>query len=133
MKNLFVLSCTLLIGISVFSCKDDDYETIDSTEKIKIDSVLVPYDTMYVNKVQNIKTFSTYATTCNGFFGYDYIHTGSFSRDVTAYQYTSNGNCTIYNHQNASILKFSPNQTGTYTLRFWKGDNNWITKTIVVQ
>ncbi|MCW3167112.1 hypothetical protein OMO38_01105 [Chryseobacterium sp. 09-1422] len=121
-------------GISLVSCKDDDdYETIQSVDKVKIDSVAIVNDTMDVYSVQSIRTYSTYTSGCQGFYGYDYIHTGNFERDVTAYQFNTNGVCTQSTHKSANQFNFSPQQAGTYTFRFWKGDNSWITKTIVVE
>lgn len=134
MKTFFNISVIIVfVGLSLISCKDDDYETIESADKIKIDSVTIVNDTMAVFSVQSIRTYSTYASQCQGFYGYDYIHTANFSRDVTAYQYRTNGSCTQANHTSANQINFSPQQVGTYTFRFWNGDNSWITKTIIVE
>ncbi|MCU7616417.1 hypothetical protein NZ698_04345 [Chryseobacterium sp. PBS4-4] len=135
MKTLFNTALSVIfVGISLVSCKDDDdYETIQSTEKVKIDSVKIINDTMSVFSVQSIRTYSTYASQCDGFYGYDYIHTGNFTRDVTAYQYHTNGSCAQANHVSANQINFSPQQAGTYTFKFWTGNNTWITKTIVVE
>ncbi len=135
MKTLFNTALSVIfIGLSFVSCnEDDDYETIQSTEKVKIDSVKIVNDTMAVFGVQSIRTYSTYASQCEGFYGYDYVHSGNFARDVTAYKYLTNGSCTQANQVSANQINFSPQQTGTYTFKFWKGDNTWITKTIVVE
>jgi len=135
MKTLFSAALSVIfIGLSLVSCKDDDdYETIQSADKVKIDSVKIVNDTMSVFSVQSIRTYSTYASQCEGFYGYDYIHTSNFTRDVTAYQYHTNGSCVQANHVSANQINFSPQQAGTYTFKFWTGDNTWITKTIVVE
>lgn len=135
MKSFLSTSLWIIfVGVSLVSCKDDDeYETIESVGKVKIDSVAIVNDTMDVYSVQSIRTYSGYASGCQGFYGYDYIHNGNFGRDVTAYQYQSNGACQKSTHQSANQFNFSPQQKGTYTFRFWKGDNSWITKTIVVK
>ena len=135
MKSLLKISfAAAVLGVFFTSCKDDDdYQTIESVDKVKIDSVKIVSDTMSVFSVQSIRTYSTYASTCRGFYGYDYVHTGEFDREVTAYQYLTNGMCSQVNHKSANQINFSPRKKGNYTFRFWNGNNNWITKTIVVE
>ena len=126
--------CLAFASVLLMSCKDDDdYETIESVDKVKIDSVSIVNDTMDVYSVQSIRTYSNYTSGCQGFYGYDYIHNGNFGRDVTAYQFKTDGICTQGTHKSANQLNFSPQQVGTYTFRFWNGNNTWITKTIVVE
>jgi hypothetical protein len=135
MKTWFNIGLSVAFAaISLTSCNDnDDYETIEYTDRVKIDSVKIVNDTMSVFGIQSIRTYSTYASKCKGFYGYDYIYADDFSRDVTAYQYHTNGTCTQANYTAANQINFSPQKVGTYTLRFWNGDNSWITKTIVVE
>ncbi|MCS3869672.1 hypothetical protein J3D55_002588 [Chryseobacterium ginsenosidimutans] len=124
----------LVLGLLFTSCNDDDdYETIESIDKIKIDSVKIINDTMDVFTVQSIKTYSTYSSHCEGFYGYDYVHTDNSTRTVTAYKYITNGPCTQESYTAPSQINFSPQQTGTYTFKFWNGGTSWITKTIVVE
>ncbi|MBB6369738.1 hypothetical protein [Chryseobacterium shigense] len=134
MKKLLNIGFSaLLSGLVFISCEDDNYETVQSIGKIKIDSVKITKDTMDVFSVQSIKTYSTYSSQCEGFYGYDYIHDSSLERSVTSYKYTTDGPCTQETHIGINQIKFSPRETGTYTFRFWNGGNNWITKTIVVE
>ncbi|MFC3157444.1 hypothetical protein SAMN05443633_10853 [Chryseobacterium arachidis] len=135
MKKFFHIGFSALaLGLFFISCNDDDdYQTIESVDKIKIDSVKIINDTMDVFSVQSIKTYSTYPSHCQGFYGYDYIHNDNLNRTVTAYKYITNGPCTESTYTAASQINFSPQHAGTYTFKFWNGDNNWITKTIVVE
>lgn len=135
MKTLFKAALSVIfVGFSLISCKeDDDYETIQYADKVKIDSVKIVNDTMAVFGVQSIRTYSTYASQCQGFYGYDYIQADNFTRNVTAYQYHTNGSCVQANHVSSNQINFSPQKVGTYTFEFWKGDNSYITKTIVVE
>jgi hypothetical protein len=135
MKKLLTIGFSaVFLGVFLTSCSDDDdYRTIESIDKIKIDSVRVPKDTMNVFSVQSIRTYSTYPSDCQGFYGYDYIYNSNVMRTVTAYKYLTNGSCTQANHVGANQINFSPQQKGTYTFKFWNGANNWITKTIVVK
>ncbi|MBB4805318.1 hypothetical protein HNP38_000590 [Chryseobacterium defluvii] len=135
MKTLLNIGVSAaILGLFVISCDDnDDYQTIETVDKIKIDSVKIVNDTMDVYTVQSIKTYSTYSSHCEGFYGYDYVHSDNLTRTVTAYKYITNGPCAQGNYTAAGQINFSPQHTGTYTFKFWNGDNNWITKTIVVE
>lgn len=108
---LKVTLSSLLIGLSFTSCKDDeDYRTIESVDKVKIDSVSVVNDTMDVFSVQSIRTFSKYSSGCRGFYGYDYIHRNDLEREVTAYQFLTNQPCTDGTYQQANQINFSPDR-----------------------
>ncbi|MGD1317905.1 hypothetical protein [Chryseobacterium sp. 2R14A] len=135
MKSLLKISfASIICGLFFTSCKDDDdYQTIESVDKVKIDSVKIVNDTMDVFSVQSIRTYSTYSSGCKGFYGYDYVHLSDLERDITAYQFTTNGPCTQAIYTGANQINFRPQKVGTYTFKFWNGDNNWITKTIVVE
>lgn len=134
MKKLLNIGFSaLLFGLVTISCNDDDYQTVESIGKIKIDSVKIPQDTMEVYKIQSIKTYSRYPSQCEGFYGYDYAYDNDFERSVTAYKYITNGPCAQSSYTGTSHINFSPRVKGKYTFRFWNGGNNWITKTIVVE
>ncbi|WP_121462043.1 hypothetical protein [Chryseobacterium defluvii] len=133
-KFLNIGASAMVVGLFFTSCNDnEDYRTIESIDKVKIDSVKIVNDTMDVFTVQSIKTYSTYSSQCEGFYAYDYIHNNNLTRTVTAYKYITNGPCAQGMFSGASQINFSPQQVGTYTLKFWSGDNTWITKTIVVE
>nr|WP_315027749.1 hypothetical protein [uncultured Chryseobacterium sp.] len=134
MKKLLNIGFSVLVlGTFFVSCNDDEYNTIDSIGKIKIDSVRLVNDTMNVLGVQRIRTYSTYPSQCQGFYGYDYVYDTNFERSITAYKFITNGPCNQGNHVIASQINFSPQRKGTYSLKFWNGGDNWITKTIVVE
>lgn len=134
MKKLLNIGlATVLFGFTMISCNDDDYETIESIDKIKIDSVKIVNDTMDVFALQSIKTYSTYPSQCQGFYGYDYIYNNNLERTVTAYKYITNGPCAQNSYTGANQINFSPRQKGKYTFKFWNGGDHWITKTIVVK
>ncbi|MGR3857956.1 MULTISPECIES: hypothetical protein [Chryseobacterium] len=132
-KLLNIGSSVFLLGVLLVSCNDDDYHTIESIDKIKIDSVKIVNDTMDVYAIQSIKTYSTYPSHCEGFYGYDYVYNNNLERTVTSYKYITNGPCTQGKYVGANQINFSPQSKGTYTFKFWNGGNNWITKTIVVK
>jgi hypothetical protein len=133
-KFLNIGFSAVILGLFLTSCNDDDdYQTIESIDKIKIDSVKIANDTMDVFTVQSIRTYSIYPSHCEGFYGYDYIHNDNLTRSVTAYKYITNGPCVQNSFTGTNQINFSPQQTGTYTFKFWNGGSNWITKTIVVE
>ncbi|MCA6066170.1 hypothetical protein JI747_003200 [Chryseobacterium sp. RG1] len=135
MKKLINIGISVVVlGLILTSCNDDDnYQTVEAVEKVKIDSVKIINDTMDVFTVQSIKTYSVYQSNCEGFYGYDYIHDDNVTRSVTAYKFRTDGGCEPSTKTFANQIKFSPQQTGTYTFKFWNGGNTWITKTIVVE
>ncbi|PJJ66750.1 hypothetical protein [Chryseobacterium geocarposphaerae] len=135
MKNFINIGVSVvMLGLILTSCNDDnDYQTVEAVEKVKIDSVKIINDTMDVFTVQSIKTYSVYQSNCEGFYGYDYIHDDNVTRSVTAYKYRTDGACQPSTKTFASQINFSPQQIGTYTFKFWNGGNTWITKTIVVE
>ncbi|MDR3025198.1 hypothetical protein [Chryseobacterium sp.] len=134
MKKLLNIGFSvLLFGGLLVSCNDDDYHTIESIDKIKIDSVKIVNDTMDIFAIQSIKTYSTYPSHCDGFYGYDYVYNTNLERTVTSYKYITNGPCTQGSYVGANQINFSPQRKGTYTFKFWNGGNNWIAKTIVVE
>ena len=134
MKNFLALGFSaLLLGLFLVSCNDDDYDTVESVDKIKIDSVKIAKDTMNVYAIQSIKTYSTYPSQCEGFYGYDYIYNNNLERTVTAYKYRTGGPCAQGSYVAGSKINFNPQKKGTYTFKFWNGGNNWISKTIVVE
>jgi hypothetical protein len=134
MKRLLNIGFSaIILGVMITSCNDDDYETIQSIDKVKIDSVRITNDTMNIFDVQHIKTYSSYISQCEGFYGYDYVHSTNLTRTVTAYKFRTDATCSQSTHQAMNQINFNPQQTGTYTFKFWTGTNTWITKTIVVQ
>lgn len=135
MKTILKLSTlAIFFGLVFTSCGfDDDVSTPIQVSKLKIDSISIINDTMDVNSVQSIKTYSTYANSCNHFYGYDYQNLNNLEREITAYQYSTEENCNQSTYVGENMINFNPQQTGTFTLKFWKGDNDWITQNIVVQ
>lgn len=135
MKNLLsIFILTVISSVAFTSCNDDeDYKTIQSVEKVKIDSVSIVNDTMNVFDIQSIRTYQKFTQQCEGFYGYDYVHTADFDRNVTAYKFKTNANCGAGSFTGFNQINFAPKVAGTYNFKFWTGDNTFITKTIVVQ
>lgn len=134
MKSIIQLFSSALILIFVAASCDnkDDYEVMESADPVKIDSVKIINDSMSLGMSQQITTYSSYKKGCQGFYAYDYQHTGATTREIKAFAFNTNGNCQNTSYVAASKINFMPNAVGTYSLKFWNGGNSWITKTIVV-
>lgn len=133
MKHIIQLTLIFTLAITAFSCKSDDenYPEVVQIDKVPIDSVKLVSNTMKVNEVQSIRTYSTYGNGCQDFYEYDYQKL-NFDRNVTAYSFTHNGVCTQALHTEMSQFTFQPVVPGTYTFNFWQSDTSTITETIVV-
>ena len=136
MKRVTTLMAFGALILTVVSCKDDrDYDTIESVSRTVIDSVQIPNDTMQIYDIMPITTYSNYSGSCEGFYGYDYER-DNFDRFVTAYKYKTDGTCEGTTAPRASKINFQPQNTGTYTFKFWQGapadQDTWLEKTVVV-
>ena len=138
MKNIIKISLSLLMVITLMNCNDrNEEDLIQSIDRIKIDSVNIPQDTMAVYSIQTIKTFSNFNTKCEGFYGYDYIYTDQLTRSVSSFKFTTATDCGE-EVTRASQINFQPQTPGAYLFKFWNGknaagENNWIEKTITVK
>lgn len=137
MKNLFKALGIFALLIGLQSCLDRENVEPIEINRIKIDSVKIPLQTMNLYDVQTIKTYSNYGSGCHRFYDYDY-RTDGFNRLVTSYSYEVNENCTQATYVGASQFNFRPIEKGTYTFKFWNGKDTagndlWIDKQIIVQ
>ena len=138
MKSTFLLILAISSALFFTSCKDDRFEgdEITSIDPVKIDSVNIPRDSMEVLSVMPIKTYSNYSSKCEGFYGYDYIHTNEFTRNVTSYKFKTNAQCGEQVTRSSQI-NFQPQKIGNYVFKFWNGkdasgENIWIEKNVKV-
>lgn len=138
MKKILPICFPIALIFSFISCNDRlDGDVIQNIESVKIDSVKIAQDTMDVFTTQSIKTFSNYAKNCEGFYGYDYLHTATLERKVISYKFKTDGNCEE-SVTKASQINFRPQVSGTYLFKFYNGkdpsgNNVFIERNIVVQ
>lgn len=138
MKNIIKFSLSLLMVLTLTNCNDrNEEDLVQSVDRVKIDSVQIPQDTMAVYSIQTIKTFSNFNTKCEGFYGYDYIYTDQLTRSVSSFKFTTATDCGEAVTR-ASQINFQPQTPGDYLFKFWNGkntagENNWIEKTITVK
>lgn len=138
MKNIIKFILLVFMVVTLMNCNDrNDENLVQSVDRIKIDSVKIPQDSMAVFKIQTIKTYSNYANNCEGFYGYDYIHTKQFTRSVSAFKFKTATECGE-DVARVSYINFQPQVPGIYIFKFWNGkdaagQNSWIEKTIKVK
>ena len=138
MKKILSISFPLALIFSFISCNDRlEGDKILDVTAVKIDSVKIAQDTMDVFSTQSIKTYSLYTQNCEGFYGYDYLHTTPLERKVISYKFKTDGNC-LDNITKVSQINFRPQVVGTYLFKFFTGknaagENIFIEKNIVVE
>lgn len=124
MKKILLFSITTVLGFTVINCNDRlEGDQILSTESLKIDSVKIPQSSMDIYTTQTITTYSNYTSKCEGFYGYDYLHTDVLNREVTPYKFKSTAACGDLVTKSSQI-NFRPQQTGTYQFKFYNGKDS---------
>ena len=68
MKNLFKALGIFALFIGLQSCLDRENVEPIEINRIKIDSVKIPLQTMNLYDVQTIKTYSNYGSGCHRFY-----------------------------------------------------------------
>lgn len=121
MKKILLMFLPMALILSVMSCNDrlEGDEILDVTA-VKIDSVKIAQYTMDVYSTQTIKTYSNYTSKCEGFYGYDYIHSGSLEREVISYKFKSDAACGDMVTK-VSQINFQPQKVGIYQFKFYTG------------
>ncbi len=133
MMNCLSRNIVLLLGLSaLFSCnREETSEYITEVAQLKVDSILVPQDTIAINSIQTLRTYFTLQQSCEGLYNIDYQSESGLIRNITPYKYKTNITCGDATAGHSDI-SFTSKEAGTYTLKFYSGENTWITKNIVV-
>ncbi|ESU29951.1 hypothetical protein FLJC2902T_04330 [Flavobacterium limnosediminis JC2902] len=138
MRKIFLL---ILIPFLYLSCtKEPETEDV-AFELLPVNEVELPVS-FNVNKENIIRIKFVRPTECHAFNKFYFEKDGS-SRTIavesTVFKY-DNGGCAVLQNNNVATqnLKFNPDQTGEYTLKFWNGkDSNgvdlFLTYTILVE
>lgn len=138
MRNVFLL---ILVPLLYLSCSKEPETEAVTYELLPVSEVELPSN-FKINKESTIKIKFVQPTECYSFNKIYLEKEGSVSTiavESTVYKH-SNGDCAPVQKENMATqnLKFSPNQTGECTLKFWKGkDSNgadlFLTYTIFVE
>jgi hypothetical protein len=122
MKNLkWIVGLFILSSFALQSCLDDEniqnvtyhYKGIDSIHVGQINSA---------RQVTEITTYYTKISNCENFFDYEYRSLGN-ERTVTMVTFRLPNDCTTETELDSTILRFRPEVPGTYTFRFWNGND----------
>lgn len=112
-----------LIGIFllVVSCNPENDDPNIRYELVPIQNVVIA-DELYFGEENIITVEYSRPTTCHGFNGFLYEKDGN-TRTVAVQNYVvENSDCqTLTNETREQDFTFSPDETGTYTFKFWQG------------
>jgi hypothetical protein len=130
MKKFFrFLVLLLFIGVLVGACKDEEY--IDPAESLSpIVDVTLP-EVGYVNQEINFIVSHAVFNGCGFYSSRKTIMAGN-SLVVTFYAKYRDGICTMDIPIRKTNYQFMPKRKGTYTFKFNKGDNTFLTKEIII-
>ena len=128
MKRLSVLALVGILGLSTFSCLNNDDVDFTNYEYLKTKGVSVDQDSiMPINQTTNIKVNFEKTTSCQEFVQFSILRG---NRDDSV-QYISvlgrrtNGeSCLPSTNIESKILKFTPEKAGKYKLKFWTGKDS---------
>lgn len=124
MKSLKSVVGCIIIGMTIISCLDDEPVSNVNYKYSEIDSIQIG-EINPARSVTEIKTFFTRNNSCETFFDYDYQISGN-ERSVsiiTADVVNNVTNCADISEGVAHTLLFKPDVSGTYTFRFWAGND----------
>nr|WP_294934644.1 hypothetical protein [uncultured Flavobacterium sp.] len=138
MKKIFLL---LMVPFLYLSCsKDSDTEDV-TLELLPVSEVELP-NNFHANSENIITVKFVRPTDCYAFNQFYYESTDTESTiavETTVFHY-NNGGCMPLQSNNVATqhLKFRPENTGEYTLRFWQGkdengDDLFLTYDIIVE
>lgn len=127
MKQKIILLIGLIIILS--SCKTSDNILHKTTPIFKIEAP----SSGKINETVNIEVYFGASNGCTSFRKFNETENSSFVRTISLEtQQPKNAFCT----DNAPILhqtySFTPTLKGTYTLKFWSGNSQYISTDILV-
>lgn len=121
MKNIFLLLLTPLLYLS---CSKEPAAEDVTLELLPVSEVELPVN-INVNKDNIVKVKFIRPSECYAFNQFYYEATGSISTVAVESKvfHSKNGGCPPLQSNNvlSQNLKFRPEQTGQYTLKFWNG------------
>lgn len=116
--------------VSLVSCNRSDDPTFAQKIALTTDSVSIPSDTITLGSTLQITTYHKLAENCELFQGYSTSDLGN-EKLITAYYFKSDSTCGNPSISTAFMI-FTPKRSGTFHLKFWKENNQWIEKTLEV-
>ena len=110
------------MGFSITSCLDDE-------PTLQVDYVYAPTDSVQVGEIKparevtEIRTYFTRNSECETFFDYDYQISGNERTVSIVISDLQVNDCLNISESEFNTLQFKPESSGTYTFRFWAGND----------
>ncbi|GHA72644.1 hypothetical protein [Pontibacter akesuensis] len=126
-----ILSLFALFLLCGFSCSNDNEEVKPRNEyPAMVSKVDVP-ETAVVGEPVTATVYFVVNNSC-GQFGEFAVSMDQLVYTIKVYPVYVGEACAMYLPTREVSYRFTPEKPGTYTLKFWAGEDKFITKTIVV-
>jgi len=122
MKSIKWILVLMITGLFVTSCLDDEPTLNVAYEYASIDSIMVG-EIRPAREVTEITTYFTRYSECETFFDYDYQISGNERTVSIVISDLQVEDCLNITEASSHILQFRPETGGTYTFRFWAGND----------
>ncbi len=124
MKRLSLFTLTGLLGLTAFSCLNDDNSDFTNYGYFATKGVIVNQDSIQpVNQTTNIKVSFSKTNSCQEFAQFSLLQGSNDSvHYIGVLGIQKNGqNCLPSTNIESKTLKFTPKRVGKYKLKFWTG------------
>ncbi len=131
MKTL--LLCLTVLTLTAFSCsKEADELSLRTSDPAPVLAVTVPEKVFTVGESIAITVSFQVRNGCGQFSSFETSSDGNVLT-IHVIPYYAEGFCTQALETRQTTYTFQPQQAGTYTLKFWAGENDYIFETVVVK
>ena len=122
MKSFNWIWVVMIGGIFFTSCLDDE-------PILQVDYAYAPTDSIQIGEIRparevtEIRTYFTRNSECETFFDYDYQISGNERTVSIVISDLQVDDCLEISQVEENTLQFKPETSGTYTFRFWAGND----------
>ncbi|MCJ8166538.1 hypothetical protein MKJ04_16960 [Pontibacter sp. E15-1] len=128
-----LLLCFTLLTFACFGCtKEADELRLRTADAAPVVQVVVADKVLTVGESATLTVFFEVRNGCGEFGSFDTNSDGQ-TLTVRVIPHYREGFCTQALETRETTYTFTPKTKGTYTLKFWAGENDYISETIVVQ
>ncbi|MHA6727604.1 hypothetical protein ACX3PU_06015 [Chryseobacterium sp. A301] len=129
-SSKFFLFTIFTALVSLTSCQRSDDPTFAQKIELSTDSVSLPSESITLGNTVQITTYHKLAANCELFHGFSEVEVGE-EKQITAYYLKTDSVCGATSVSQA-FINFTPKRSGTFRLKFWKENNQWVEKTLEV-
>lgn len=131
MKTYFIFA--LLLSVIFFGCSKDDEAALTLADfPVPVEKVEAGETDVSVGETVAITVTFVVNNGCGQFGRFEEQKSGT-TTIVKVYPFYREGYCTQALMPVTAVYNFKPSKTGTYTIKFWAGEDQYITKTIQVK